>query len=106
MEKWHRDRPDKVFIKFAGSGDEWTYRDLRNKVVQTAVGLQQLGVAQGDKVLSWLPNSPESLLVFFAANYIGALFVPLNTAYKGTLLHPVVKNSDPKKSKKQRVGKE
>src|SRR3546814_17771564 len=79
MEKWHRDRPDKVFIKFAGSGDEWTYRDLRNKVVQTAVGLQQLGVAQGDKVLSWLPNSPESLLVFFAANYIGALFVPINT---------------------------
>src|SRR5690606_38921852 len=76
--------------------DEWTYRDLRDKVVQTAIGLQQLGVAQGDKVLSWLPNSPESLLVFFAANYMCAVFVPINTAYKGTLLQHVVRNSDAK----------
>ena len=94
MEKWYRDRPEKVFIKFASNGEEWTYRDLRTKVVQTAIGLQRLGVNQGDKVLCWLPNSQESLLIFFATNYLGAVFVPINTAYKGALLQHVVKNSD------------
>lgn len=40
----------------------------------------------------WLPNGRESLLSFFAINYLGA--VPFNTAYKGRILEHVVDNSD------------
>ena len=48
MERWQRECPDKVFIRFADNGEQWTYRELRELVIQTAIGLQRLGVAQGD----------------------------------------------------------
>jgi crotonobetaine/carnitine-CoA ligase len=41
-----------------------------------------------------LPNGRESLLTFFAINYLGAVYVPFNTAYKGKILEHVVDNSD------------
>ena len=94
MERWQRECPDKVFIRFADNGEQWTYRELREQVIQTAIGLQRLGVAQGDHVLVWLPNGREHLRVFFAINYLGAVFVPINTAYKGALLAHVVDNAD------------
>ncbi len=96
MERWNRECPDKVFIQFADNAEQWTYRHFRTLVIQTAIGLQRLGVGQGDHVLVWLPNSREHLRVFFAINYLGAVFVPINTAYKGALLAHVIENSDAK----------
>ena len=46
----------------------------------------RLGVKQGDRVLVWLPNSADCLRVWFGLNYLGAVFVPINLAYKGGLL--------------------
>src|SRR5207247_3575828 len=60
---------------------------------RAAAGLQTLGVAQGDNVLSWLPNGPDALRVWFGANLLGAVYVPLNTAYRGRLLEHVVRTS-------------
>jgi len=94
LEKWNRECPDKVYAKFADNGEEWTYAQFREKTVQMAFGLQQLGVKQGDHVLVWLPNGRENLLTFFAINYLGAVYVCINTAYKGQLLAHVVENSD------------
>jgi crotonobetaine/carnitine-CoA ligase len=94
MERWNRECPDKVFVTFADDGESWTYRQFRERVLQTAIGLQRLGVAQGDHVLVWLPNSREHLRVFFALSYLGAVFVPINTAYRGALLAHVIENSD------------
>ena len=93
IERWSREQPDKVFLKFADDGEEWTYRELRSLVVQTALGLQQQGVAQGDTVLVWLPNSRECLRVFLAVQWLGAVFVSINTAYKGALLAHVLNNA-------------
>lgn len=94
LDRWLREQPDKVFITYADTGESWTYRDLHARVLQCAVGLQQLGVQQGQTVLVWLPNSREHVVVFLAINYLGAVFVPINTAYKGKLLAHVVENSD------------
>jgi len=58
-----------------------------------AVGLQRQGVKQGDFVLCWQPTSPEMLLTYYALNYLGAIFVPINTAYRGGLLEHVIANS-------------
>ena len=96
MDRFERECPDKVYIEFGDNGEQWTYRDFRTMVIQTAIGLQQLGVAQGDHVLVWLPNSREHLRVFFAINYLGAVFVPINTAYKGAVLAQVIDNADAK----------
>ena len=40
-----------------------------------------------------LPNGPDALIAFYAINYIGAVFVPFNTAYRGALLEHVIANS-------------
>ncbi len=94
MERWNREQPGKVFIKFGDNGEEWTYAQLREMTLQTAIGLQAQGVKQGDHVLVWMPNSRECLRVFMAINYIGAVFVSINTAYKGQVLAHVIDNSD------------
>src|SRR5262245_553564 len=47
IDRWARDNPDKVFVLFA-DGTSWTFRELRDVVRQTALGLQQLGVKQDD----------------------------------------------------------
>lgn len=85
--------PDKTFCVFE-DGSEWSYARTREEAVRTATGLQALGVRQGDHVLSWLPNGADALRVFFGANYMGAVYVPINIAYKGRLLEHVVARSD------------
>ena len=93
IERWNRECPDKAFVVFE-DGANWTYAELREKVLQTALGLQQMGVRQGDHVIVWLPNSPENLRLFLALNYLGAVYVGINTSYRGNLLAHVVNISD------------
>ena len=93
LDRWAAAQPDKVYVKF-WHGEEWTYRQLRERVVAVAKGLEDLGVKRGDHVVMWLPNGPEGLLTFYGINYLGAVFVPINTSYKGGLLEHVVENSD------------
>lgn len=96
IDRWAEEQPEKVFCKFDDNSEEWTYRQFRELVLQTAYGLQELGVEQGDHVLVWMPNCREQIRIFFAINYIGAVYVPINTAYKGGLLEHVVNISDAK----------
>ncbi len=95
MDHWAQDRGDQTYVIFA-DGSRWSYAELRQRTIAMAVGLQKLGVGQGDHVAVWLPNGPEHLLAFYAINYLGAVFVPFNTAYKGRLLAHVLDNADAK----------
>ena len=56
--------------------------------------MQKLGVKRGDHVAVWLPNGREALITFYAINYLGGVFVPFNTAYRGAILAHVLANSD------------
>src|SRR6185436_5517160 len=85
--------PDKMFARFA-DGSEWTYAQTRAIARQAATGFAALGVRPGDHVLSWLPNGPDALRVWFGLNYLGAVYVPLNLAYRGGILEHVVDNAD------------
>src|SRR3974390_3407070 len=67
IDRRARETPDKVFSLFP-DGSSWTYRQLRDAVVQTALGLQQLGVKQGDNVLIWMPNGSDAVRAIYAAN--------------------------------------
>ena len=93
IERWNRECPEKVFAVF-DDGSTWDYAELRANVLQTALGLQQMGVRQGDHVIVWLPNSPENIRIFLALNYLGAVYVGINTSYRGSLLAHVVNISD------------
>jgi crotonobetaine/carnitine-CoA ligase len=93
LDRWAAERGDDVYVIF-DSQRRYTYREMRERTISVAVGLARLGVKQGDHVLAWQPTSPEMLATFFAINYLGAVFVPINTAYRGKLLEHVIERSD------------
>ncbi len=92
IDRWAAEKAGQAYVIFDAS-QQWTYRELRDKVVSVAVGLQKQGVRQGDFVLCWQPNTPDMLLTYYALNYLGAIYVPINTAYRGGVLEHVIANS-------------
>jgi len=90
LERWAAVQPDKQFAVFT-DGTSWTYEQTLHETIRTANALRRLGVRQGERVMVWLPNSMECLKVWFGLNYLGAVFVPLNIAYRGNLLRHAVK---------------
>ena len=93
LERWSTEMPEKEFAVFQ-DGEAWTYAALLDKVGRLAGGLAGEGVSQGDHVAVWMFDCKEAILTFFAINYLGAVFVPLNTAYKGKVLEHVLDVSD------------
>lgn len=85
LERWAVEKPQGLFALFE-SGEQWTWRDALEQVRSTAAGLRNLGINSGDYVGMWLPSGPDAVRVWFAINYLGAVCVPLNLAYRGRLL--------------------
>lgn len=85
--------PDRVFAVFR-DGERWTRGALRDRTRRLAAGLAAAGVRQGDHVATFLPNTPVAALAWYAINYLGAVYVPLNPAYRGRLLEHTVATSD------------
>jgi crotonobetaine/carnitine-CoA ligase len=95
LDRWAAERGDMTYVIF-DSTRRYSYREMRERTIGIAAGLARLGVKQGDHVLAWQPTSPEMLTTYYAINYLGAVFVPINTAYRGRLLEHVIENSDAK----------
>ncbi len=93
LRRWAVERPDKHFLEFE-DGSAWTFADTLERVQHAASGLRSLGVQQGAHVLCWMPNSAEAVLAWLAANYLGAVHVPINTGYRGRLLQHAIELSD------------
>ncbi len=84
--------PDREFIVFENR-ERWTYADALARVRRCAAGLDALGVQPGDHVLSWQGNGLMAVTTFLALNYLGAIYVPINTAYRGAVLEHVIRRS-------------
>ena len=52
--------------------DAWTWGELRVQTAQIASGLRALGVTEGDRVVAYMPNIPETVAAFLACASIGA----------------------------------
>lgn len=76
--------PDFDFIDY--SGDKYTLGFLDTQSTSLAHGLRAAGARPGECVVSVLDNCVEQLVLLFACAKIGAIHVPLNTAYKGEYL--------------------
>ncbi len=72
----------------------YTYRDINESANKLAHGLLQKGISKGDKVAVLMDSSPQYLDVWFAISKIGAVEVPINTAYKGDILKHILDSSD------------
>jgi crotonobetaine/carnitine-CoA ligase len=84
--------PDRVFVTFEG-GRVWTYADALAWARRTSSALRALGLRPGERVLVWLPNGAEAVAAWFGCNFAGAVFAPLNLAYRGRLLAHAIEQS-------------
>ena len=73
-----RSRP---FIDSAG-GRVHSYRDLEETCGRYARLLRQLGVEKGDRVAGQVEKSAEAVFLYLAVLGIGAIYMPLTTAYR------------------------
>ncbi|KPF49914.1 acetoacetyl-CoA synthetase [beta proteobacterium AAP51] len=53
---------------------EMAWPELRRQVAVLATRMQALGVQRGDRVVAWLPNTPQAIVAFLACASIGALW--------------------------------
>lgn len=59
-------------------GRHWSFNALNQQSDHLAAGLQSLGVAAGDRVSLYAPNSAEWVIAYYAVLKIGAVVNPLN----------------------------
>lgn len=85
--------PDAMLVSFA-DGEKWSCRETLQRMQAMAGLLADSGVRQGDRVPVWLPNGADLLQTWLGANYLGAVFVPLNTDFRGSILAHVLSECD------------
>ena len=56
----------------------WSYKELSDDSIKAAGYFQSMGLAKGDRVLIWGPNSPMWVIAFFACAKAGIILVPLD----------------------------
>jgi crotonobetaine/carnitine-CoA ligase len=92
LERNARESPGRVQFQFE-DGETWTCREALDKIRGTAAFLQQHGIARGDFVLVWMPSGQAMIRSWFALNYLGAVFVPINVDYRGAILGHAIRES-------------
>ncbi len=65
-------------------GHTLPYGDIEPTTARYAGALHSLGINPGDRVLAQIDKSPQALLLYLATLRLGAIYVPLNTAYTAT----------------------
>lgn len=71
----------------------YSFAEVNRIVNRYANGLTQLGVKKGDRVVIFMRSCVEFIFMAFAANKIGAIWVPINGDYKGTWLADAISES-------------
>jgi acetyl-CoA synthetase len=69
-------RGDKIAIRFEGEkGDtkNWTYKQLHAEVCRLANALKALGANKSDRVIIYMPMTPEAVIAMLACARIGAI---------------------------------
>jgi len=79
------------FLRFTDA--ELTYEAVDARTNALARGLADLGVRAGDFVAILLPNCADLVVTWFAANRLGAVAAPVNTAFRGAALAHVLELS-------------
>jgi malonyl-CoA/methylmalonyl-CoA synthetase len=85
---------DQTFIKTA-DGRVVTYGDLDAVSARYANVLRAAGAGFGDRVAVQVEKSPEAIILYLACLRLGAVYMPLNTAYTLAELDYFIGDSEP-----------
>lgn len=84
--------PDRVLLDFAGN--LYTYAEVDRLSNCMAHALQDLGLRQGQTLVSMLDNNIDAVVVWLAVNKLRAVSVPINTALRGEFLRHQIADAD------------
>jgi carnitine-CoA ligase len=88
-ERW----PDRTFTRFGSVTT--TFSQFADDVARLSAGLRADGVQPGDRVAVLMRNSLACLHSWFAANDAKAIWVPLNTEFRGEVLAHAIRIAEP-----------
>lgn len=89
-------RPALTWEADDGATSTWSYEDLHNAASQVANGLSMLGIRKGDTVGIYMPMVPEIVAVFFGCLKIGAVPVPVFSAFGAPALATRLRDAEAK----------
>ena len=75
------------------AGDTITYREVDRQATRLARKFAELGVEKGHTVVSIFDTSIDVVVCWFAINKLGAIWVPINTAYRQEFLRHQIADS-------------
>jgi crotonobetaine/carnitine-CoA ligase len=87
-------QPDGVWLRVGTA--QHTFGDADRSVDLLAGGLSRAGLGRGDRVAVILENSADHIFVVLALLRVGAIEIPVNTAYKGEFLARLLDDARPK----------
>jgi acetoacetyl-CoA synthetase len=79
LMRYSDERTAIVFRDELNERREHTYRDVHLEVARFREYLKELGVGPGDRVVSYMPNVPETVFVMLAATSLGAVWSSTGT---------------------------
>jgi crotonobetaine/carnitine-CoA ligase len=88
---WLACQPDKPAVRDPDRA--LSYGALQDEALAVAGGLARLGLREGEAVLLMLDNHVDFVVAWCALALTGRIEVPVNTAYKGSILAHVAHNS-------------
>lgn len=84
---------DADYILFGDT--RYTYAQVNQKVNELAAGLAKAGLKKGERLAFYMGSAPEVIFLVLAVNKLGAVWVPVNTDYKGAWLEGTINDSKP-----------
>ena len=91
----HSEFADKVLLE-TPDGSAFTYRRFFALTARLAHTLRGCGVESGDRVAVQVDKSPEALALYVACVRVGAVYLPLNTAYTASEVDYFVGDAEPR----------
>ena len=76
------------------SGIKITYKDFFKRINKLSSAMKQYGVKNGDVVCTILPNIPESRIIIYALNTIGAIAYPINFMLPPNSMEKIIKENN------------
>jgi len=87
--------PDRPLMR-TPDGQSYSYGEVAGITGRFAAYLTQSGVVVGDRVAAQVDKSPEGFMLYLACLRMGAVFVPLNTAYSKAEMEYFIGDCEPR----------
>jgi long-chain acyl-CoA synthetase len=86
--------PENIALIYLGR--EFTYRELKELIERFATGLHNLGVRKDDKVMLYIPNTPQFVIAYLGTQIVGGIPVAVSPIYTPSEIKYLINDSGAK----------